>query len=108
MKRKIIISVLLALALAAVCIFGYRWFADNKLPNLKGNKELFVYPNTTVEEVLDSLSAAVSRPRSLRRTFEAKDVERYMGTKVFLQSWVKVKENWRDQDALLRNFGYHE
>ncbi len=37
-----------------------------------------------------------------------KDVERYMGTKVFLQSWVKVKENWRDQDALLRNFGYHE
>ena len=36
------------------------------------------------------------------------DVERYMGTKVFLQSWVKVKENWRDQDALLRNFGYHE
>ncbi|MBR2717291.1 MAG: GTPase Era [Oscillospiraceae bacterium] len=37
-----------------------------------------------------------------------KDVERYMGTKVFLQSWVKVKENWRDQDAMLRNFGYHE
>ncbi len=36
-----------------------------------------------------------------------KDVERYMGTKVFLQSWVKVKENWRDQDAMLRNFGYH-
>ena len=36
------------------------------------------------------------------------DVERYMGTKVFLQSWVKVKENWRDQDAMLRNFGYHE
>ncbi len=37
-----------------------------------------------------------------------KDVERYMGTKVFLQSWVKVKENWRDQDTMLRNFGYHE
>lgn len=37
-----------------------------------------------------------------------KDVERYMGTKVFLQSWVKVKENWRDQDAMLRNFGYHD
>ena len=37
-----------------------------------------------------------------------KDVERYMGTKVFFKSWVKVKENWRDQDAMLRNFGYHE
>ena len=29
-----------------------------------------------------------------------------MGTKVFLQTWVKVKENWRDSDALLRNFGF--
>jgi len=37
-----------------------------------------------------------------------KDVERYMGTGVYLQSWVKVKENWRDQTAMLRNFGYHE
>ena len=37
-----------------------------------------------------------------------RDVERYMGTKVFLQSWVKVKENWRDSGAMLRNFGYNE
>ena len=37
-----------------------------------------------------------------------KDVERYMGTKVYLQSWVKVKENWRESDAMLRNFGYYE
>ena len=37
-----------------------------------------------------------------------KDVERYMGTKVYMQSWVKVKENWRDSDFLLRNFGYHD
>lgn len=35
-----------------------------------------------------------------------KDIERYMGTKVFLQTWVKVKENWRDSDFLVRNFGY--
>ncbi|MEG1164779.1 MAG: GTPase Era [Oscillospiraceae bacterium] len=36
------------------------------------------------------------------------DIERFMGTKVYLQTWVKVKENWRDSDALLRNFGYRE
>lgn len=36
------------------------------------------------------------------------DMERFMGTKVFLQTWVKVKENWRDSDALLRNFGFTE
>lgn len=35
------------------------------------------------------------------------DIERFMGTKVFLQTWVKVKENWRDSETLLRNFGYH-
>ena len=35
-----------------------------------------------------------------------RDIERFMGTKVYLQTWVKVKENWRDSDAMLRNFGY--
>ncbi len=35
-----------------------------------------------------------------------RDIERFMGQKVFLQTWVKVKENWRDSDALLRNFGF--
>ena len=35
-----------------------------------------------------------------------KDIEKFMGTKVFLQTWVKVKEKWRDSNSLLRNFGY--
>ena len=35
-----------------------------------------------------------------------KDIEEFMGTKVFLQTWVKVKEKWRDSKSLLRNFGY--
>ena len=35
-----------------------------------------------------------------------RDIEQFMGAKVYLQTWVKVKENWRDRDALLRNFGY--
>ncbi|MBE6912888.1 MAG: GTPase Era [Ruminococcaceae bacterium] len=34
------------------------------------------------------------------------DIERFMGTKVFLETWVKVKENWRDNDVLIKNFGY--
>ena len=37
-----------------------------------------------------------------------KDIEEFMGTKVFLQTWVKVKENWRDSDVALSNFGYKE
>ena len=36
------------------------------------------------------------------------DCEKFMGTKVYLTTWVKVKENWRDSDFLVRNFGYKE
>ncbi len=36
------------------------------------------------------------------------DIEDFMGTRVNLQTWVKVKENWRDSMASLRNFGYTE
>ncbi len=36
------------------------------------------------------------------------DCEKFMGTKVFLTTWIKVKENWRDSDFLVRNFGYRE
>ena len=36
------------------------------------------------------------------------DCEKFMGTKVYLTTWVKVKENWRDSDFLVKNFGYRE
>ena len=35
-----------------------------------------------------------------------KDIETCMGTKVYLETWVKVKENWRDSQSVLRNFGF--
>ena len=41
-------------------------------------------------------------------TMARADCEKFMGTKVFLTTWVKVKENWRDSDFLVRNFGYRE
>ena len=34
------------------------------------------------------------------------DVERFLGTKVNLQCWVKVKEDWRNREGLIKNFGY--
>ncbi len=36
------------------------------------------------------------------------DMESFLGAKVYLQTWVKVKENWRDSLAQLRNFGYND
>ncbi len=41
-------------------------------------------------------------------TMARADCERFMGTRVYLTTWVKVKENWRDSDFLVRNFGYSE
>ena len=37
-----------------------------------------------------------------------KDCERFMGTKVYLETWVKVKENWRDNMNYIRSFGYND
>lgn len=41
-------------------------------------------------------------------TAARKDMERFMGTKVYLETWVKVKENWRDSLAAIHNFGYND
>ncbi|NCB29548.1 MAG: GTPase Era, partial [Clostridia bacterium] len=36
------------------------------------------------------------------------DIERQLGTKVFLDLWVKVKEDWRNNQYQMRNFGYED
>ena len=36
------------------------------------------------------------------------EIEAMLGCRVFLELWVKVKENWRDSDFALSNFGYKE
>ena len=37
-----------------------------------------------------------------------RDIEMMTGTKINLKLWVKVKENWRDSDTLIRNYGYRD
>ncbi len=41
-------------------------------------------------------------------TMARSDCEKFMGTKVYLTTWVRVKENWRESDFLVKNFGYKE
>ena len=41
-------------------------------------------------------------------TYSRQDMERFFGCKVFLQTWIKVKEDWRNSMQQLRNFGYDE
>ena len=53
--------------------------------------------------IIGKKGAMLKKIGELART----DIESFLGTKVFLQTWVKVKENWRDSMAQLRNFGYN-
>lgn len=41
-------------------------------------------------------------------TYAREDLEKFFGIKVYLNLWVKVKENWRDDLATLGNFGYSD
>ncbi len=39
-------------------------------------------------------------------TMAREDIENMLDKKVYLQMWVKVKTDWRNNDRLIRNFGY--
>lgn len=41
-------------------------------------------------------------------TYARQDLERFFDIKVNLHTWVKVKEEWRNKEALIRNFGLEE
>lgn len=36
------------------------------------------------------------------------DIERLFGSKTYLELWIKVKEDWRNRDVMLRNFGFSD
>lgn len=52
--------------------------------------------------IIGKQGAMLKKISTMART----DCEKFMGTKVYLQTWIKVKENWRDSEFLIRNFGY--
>ena len=52
--------------------------------------------------IIGKQGAMLKKISSLAR----QDMEKFMGTKVYLETWVKVKENWRDSQTMIRNFGY--
>ena len=41
-------------------------------------------------------------------SFARKDMEKFLGTKVFLTTYVKVKEDWRNRPNLMKDFGYED
>ncbi|MBQ8343167.1 MAG: GTPase Era [Clostridia bacterium] len=41
-------------------------------------------------------------------SFARQDMEKFLGGKVFLTTYVKVKEDWRDRPNMLREYGYED
>ena len=73
MKKKIVL-ISLIVAAAAGLFFAGRYYNDNKRANFTGTSVLYVYPDMSQEQILDSLKSSVIRPRSLARAFAKMEV----------------------------------
>lgn len=68
--------------LVAIAVVGgskvWKYLSDNKLPNVKLGTDLYVYPDTSPEDILSCLDSCVARKGSLRRAFRVHRVEQYL------------------------------
>ena len=94
---KIVLGCLLGITLALV---GWAVYA--------GGSDLSISVNLLWGYGLLGLAILGVLCAALVDTMARTDCEKFMGTKVFLTTWVKVKDSWRDSDFLIRNFGYRE
>jgi GTP-binding protein Era len=54
--------------------------------------------------IIGKQGAMLKKISSLAR----QDMEKFMGAKIYLETWVKVKENWRDDVNMVHNLGYKD
>ena len=52
--KKVTYTLLALVVLAIGALFGYNWLRDNRLPNFRQQAEIYVYPESTAEEVLEA------------------------------------------------------
>lgn len=65
-----------------------------------------IYTERTSQKgiLIGKQGAMLKRVGELART----DLERLLGTKIFLELWVKVKKDWRNEPSFLRRFGFEQ
>ena len=73
MKKYIFIAIPIIVAVV-VSVFAAIWYIDNRSANFTHEHVLYVYPDMTSEQVLESLDSVTVRPRSLARMFEKENV----------------------------------
>ena len=77
-------------------------FAERDDEVVEGEATIYCEKNSHKGIIIGKGGSMLKKVSTLAR----QDMERFMGTKVYLQTWVKVKENWRDNPAAIQNFGY--
>ncbi len=75
---------------------------DGKILRIRA--EIFCERNSHKGIIVGKNGAALK----LVGTYARQDLENFFGTKVYLNLWVKVKENWRDSVGAVGNFGYKD
>jgi GTP-binding protein Era len=73
---------------------------DEKL--IRISTTIFVSRETQKAIILGHQGKAIKKTATEAR----KDIEAFVGKKVFLETTVKVKKDWRDNENILKHFGY--
>ena len=78
--KKLTYSLLVLVVLAIGGLLGWNWLRDNKLPNFGKQAEIYVYPDSDANKVLEMIcdKAQVISRKSLERCFESKQVAQYL------------------------------
>ena len=86
----------------AVCVEKMRDRGDGSLMDIDAT----IYCEKTTHKgiLIGKHGTTLKKIGSLARS----DIENFFDTKVNLQVWVKVKEDWRNRAGLLKNFGFDE
>ena len=79
-------------------------FSEREDEVIEVDATIYCEKNSHKGIIIGKGGAMLKKVSSLAR----QDMERFMGTKIYLQTWVKVKENWRDNPAAIQNFGYRQ
>ncbi len=75
---------------------------QEKTTLIKISAEIIVTRETQKAIILGDKGASIKKIGTLAR----QDIEKFVGQKVFLELFVKVRSKWRDNDIYLREYGY--
>ena len=84
----------------AVVIEEFKEYPDKNIINISA--VIYVERQNHKAIIIGKKGAMLKEIGSLARA----DIERILGTKVFLELWVKVKDKWSHRENLIREFGY--